>query len=184
MKTIYLIVLSILFVNCGSSKNIDATTNADLNTWLEAREYQIEAAYAMPMNTAAVNAVLNSNILGPGNNSSQVSLIGNPNFVKIDGDSIHAMLPYFGERRMGGAYNSRDAGILVNGLIRDYEQEIKKGMYVITFSARDTEGTESYDFILNLRSNLVADLSIQSSQRTTIHYRGTVDQLKPEESKK
>lgn len=180
MKTLYILIGSFLILSCGSSKDLDATSNETLNEWIHSKQYHIESTYALPFNSTAVSAVLNSTVLGPGINSSQISLIGNPNYLKIDGDSIHADLPYFGERRMGGAYNSRETGVTVDGLLNDYSVETKKGMYIIKFSARDTQGIENYNFILNLSPSLNASISVQSTQRTTIQYRGRVEALEPE----
>ena len=176
MKTIYTLITSLLILSCASSR-VDVRSNESLNQWIDAKQYSLEATTAMPMNTVAVSAVLNSNILGPGNSASQINLIGNSNFLRIKGDSVHASLPYFGERRMGGSYNSRETGITVNGLYKDYKVDTKKGMYVITFSARDTQGNENYDFILNISPSLHADYSVQSSQRSNIHYRGRIEKL-------
>ena len=93
-KTLVLLLVGALMLSCGSRKNVDATTNPELNEWISNRSFEIESNFAMPMNTAAVNAVLNSGILGPGNNSNQISLIGTTNFLKIKGDSIEANLPF------------------------------------------------------------------------------------------
>ena len=164
-------------------KDADATTNAELNEWVNNRNFEIESNFAMPMNTAAVNAVLNSGILGPGNNSNQISLIGTPNYLRIKGDSIEANLPYFGERRMGGGYNTRDAGITIDGLLKDYRVETKRGMYVIRFDAKDTQGNEMYSFILNLSPNQNANMSVNSTQRSNIQFRGRVEAIKEAEDK-
>jgi len=185
MKKVFgLLVVSVLIISCGSMKDADATTNAELNDWVNNRSFEIESNFAMPMNTAAVNAVLNSGILGPGNNSNQISLIGTPNYLRIEGDSIEANLPYFGERRMGGGYNSRDAGITIDGLLKDYRVETKRGMYIIRFDARDTQGNEMYSFTLNLSPNQNANMSVNSTQRTNIQFRGRVEAIEENDSEK
>lgn len=175
------LLMVLILVSCGSSKNRDATTNESLNEWIANKSFEIESDFAMPMNTMAVSAVLNSNILGPGNNSGQISLIGNANYLRIKGDSIYAELPFFGERRMGGGYNSRDTGIHVKDLAKNYKVTTKRGMYVITFSAKDKQGNEAYDFIINLSPNLNADFSVNSTQRTVIQFRGAVAELQAKE---
>ena len=181
MKTLISMVVVLVLISCGSMKDADATTNAQLNEWIADRSFEIESNFAMPMNTTAVNAVLNSGILGPGNNSNQISLIGTSNYVKIKGDSIEANLPYFGERRMGGGYNPREAGITIDGLLKDYQIETKRGMYVIRFDAKDTQGNEMYSFTLNLSPNQNANMSVNSSQRTNIQFRGRVEALEEDE---
>jgi len=181
MKICVCFLMALILVSCGSSKNADATTNKELNEWIADKSFEIESNFAMPTNTTAVNAVLNSNLLGPGMSSGQINLIGNPNYLRIKGDSIYADLPFFGERRMGGGYGQSDGGINIAGLAKDYKVTTKRGMYIITFSARDKKGTEGYNFILNLSPSLTANFSVNSTQRTTIQYRGDVAALKPKE---
>ena len=175
------LLVVLILVSCGSSKNRDATTNEHLNQWIADRSFEIESNFAMPMNTVAVSAVLNSNILGPGNNSGQINLIGNPNYLRIKGDSIYAELPFFGERRMGGGYNNRDTGINIEDIAKDYAVTTKRGMYIITFSAKDKQGNEAYNFILNLSPNLNANFSVNSTQRTVMQFRGAVAELQEKE---
>ncbi|WP_081868491.1 DUF4251 domain-containing protein [Flavimarina sp. Hel_I_48] len=189
--TVLLICFGISLISCGISKNKSTAEGTksekakNVQQWLDAQSYEVNSDFAMPMNTAAVSAVLNSNILGPGNNSAQINLIGNPNFVKIKGDSIYAGLPYFGERRMGGGYNSREMGITVKGLIQDYKTNTKNEATIVTFNADDTQGNENYNFILNIFPNQNVSMSVNSTQRTTIQYRGTIRAIeeKPETKK-
>lgn len=183
MKTLVFTMLTLVLISCGSASQADATSNAELNDWVNNRNFRVESNFAMPMATTAVNAVLNTGILGPGNTGAQISLIGNPNHLTIKGDSINASLPFFGERRMGGGYNNRENGITIDGLLKNYSVETKRGMYVIRFSAKDTQGNEFYDFVLNLSPGLTANMSVNSTQRTNIQYRGTVEAVQePEEN--
>ncbi len=181
MKTFFYTLCILGLISCGSASQADATSNAELNTWIENRAFTIESSYAMPMATTAVTAVLNTGILGPGNTAGQISLIGTPNHLTIKGDSITANLPFFGERRMGGGYNTRESGITINGILSDYQVETKRGMYVITFEARDTQGIENYNFTLNLSPNQNANMSVNSTQRTNMQYRGEVQEVKEPE---
>lgn len=182
MKAFIYTAIVLVLASCGSASQKDATSNPELNELINKREYTIESNFAMPLGTTAVNAVLNSGILGPGSTSNQISLIGNYNFLTIKGDSIKADLPYYGERRMGGGYNSSNTGITIDGLLRDYEVETKKGMYIIRFKAKDTQGNELYNIIVNMSPNMVTNLSVNSSQRTNIQYRGEVEAIKEEDA--
>ena len=180
MKTLIFTMLTLVLISCGSQA--DATSNPELNDWVNERNFTIESDFAMPMTSTAVNAVLSSGILGPGNTSNQISLIGNYNYLTIKGDSIKADLPYFGERQMGGGYNTLETGITIDGLLKNYEVETRKGMYVIRFGARDTQGNESYNFTINLSPSLYANMSINSTQRTNIQFRGTVEAVKEDDA--
>ncbi|MCC4212704.1 DUF4251 domain-containing protein [Leeuwenhoekiella parthenopeia] len=182
MKTLVFTMLTLVLISCGSASQADATSNPELNNWVNNRNFTVESNFAMPMATTAVNAVLNTGILGPGNTGAQISLIGNSNHLTIKGDSISANLPFFGERRMGGGYGTRDNGITIDGLMKNYSVETKRGMYIIRFSANDTQGNEAYDFVVNLSPGLSANMSVNSTQRTNMQYRGTVEAVQEPEA--
>ncbi len=178
MKTLFLILIGGLLVGCGSSQSIEADTAQlqALDELVTQKKFEIISDWASPLTTTSINALTNSGLLPPGSTVNNISLIGNSNHFRIDGDSIDMYLPYFGERRLSGRYGI-DTGIKFKGVYKKYKSEFneKKKRYLIKF---DVEGSEeSYRVILRLSANMKSDISINSNYRTTISYRGTISKL-------
>jgi hypothetical protein len=92
------------------------------------------------------------------------------------GDSISAYLPYFGERRVSGGYGA-NTDISFNGRVKGYEivRDSLKHTYKIDF--RMEQNTEVYDVHLTVFPSRNANLSLNSTQRSTIRYDGVVQEL-------
>ena len=120
MKTIVasFIVLSILF-SCSSAKNSISDTHP-IHSLISSRSFEFTADWASPMVTQSMNSIANSGLIPPGSTISRINLAGNPNYLKVFGDSVSANLPYYGERQFGGGYGSA-TGIEFNGIPEDYE---------------------------------------------------------------
>ncbi len=169
-----------LLVACGSA-TIDSTVSDELlETMITKKSFEIISQSATPQSTTAFNAVANSGLLAPGSTSGLINLIGNTNYLKVHGDSITAYLPFYGERRMGGSYGTKGAGIEFDEVPTNYEiKKEKKNAREIRFTVKDKENkTEVYRVLIYIYPNLNATININSTHRTFMLYRGTASELK------
>src|SRR5690606_17017194 len=110
---------------------------AMVDSLLASREFRIVNQWALPTMSSSMMKLSASGILGPGNSGQRIDLSGNGNYLEIKGDSVRAFLPFFGERQMGGGYNSDGAGIqfdqVANGISFHYDEG--KNIHVVRFRA-------------------------------------------------
>jgi hypothetical protein len=174
---LFVIAISLLG-SCGSSK---ATYTSDdinaLRELVDSKSFEIESNWAYPLPTVGFNSIANAGLLPPGDNATQINLIGNPNYLRIEGDSIKASLPYYGERQISSNYGSANVGILLNGTVKDLAVAFneKKKRYELRFQAN--QDTENYQVAINLFPNKQATMNINSTHRTNISYRGVVNSV-------
>ena len=179
-RCIAIISVFCLLLACGTT-NVGSTTNDEmLESMISQKSFEIIAESATPQNTVAINAVANSGLLAPGNTLGFINLAGNTNYLRAHGDSISAYLPFFGERRMGGAYGSQRGGIEFDGKPSDYTfKKGKKNAHEIRFTINDKENkAEQYRVLIYLFPNLRTTININSTHRTTMMYRGNAFELK------
>ena len=176
MKSFYVLVTiaSLFLMSCSASKS-NATTNeiAVLESIVKNKNFEIESSWAYPQNSTATQQVLNSGLLGPGNSSSAVNLIGNSNFLRISGDSITSYLPYYGERQMQVNYGGGDGAIQFDGLLEDYSvRKNKNSSY--TFSFRVKSKSEGFNCNITIFPNLKSNMILNSTSRFPISYTGNI----------
>ncbi|TXD84058.1 DUF4251 domain-containing protein [Subsaximicrobium wynnwilliamsii] len=175
MKFIYCFVfIALSLFACGSSKSTATPAEIEnLKKMVEQRAFEIESDYAYPVTTTALMSLQNAGLFLDGSNASSVSLIGNPNYLRVKGDSVFAELPYFGEVQMP-SYPSRDNGIHFKTLLEDYEanQNEKSKAYDLKFGANGTD--ESYNVFITLFPNGRSSIRISGSKRNSIEYTGEV----------
>ncbi len=180
-----ILILGCIMISCSSAKNTATTTTQSkaLERMIALKSFQIESNWAHPLVTSSINSISYSGLLPQGSNVSTINLIGNTNYFKMLGDSISMYLPYYGEQRMGGTYNATDVAIQYNGVPKHIEiiKNDKKQVYEINFLAKSNR--ESYRVFITLSPGLTSDISINSSHRTTISYRGVVSKLSEENNK-
>ena len=168
--------------SCGSSQKTAASAiqSQVLEQMVEQKSFQIESEWAQPLNTKAMNSIASSGLLLPGNSGSNISLIANPNYLKVMGDTVAAYLPYFGERQLTARYGVGNA-IEFKGIPDKLKisQNSKKKNYTILFTIK--ENTEVYQVTITLFNSLSSHISINSSQRNVIRYIGKVSELPKEE---
>ena len=178
------VVLGLLVViwGCGSTQNTgnSAIQNRVLEQMVKQKSFQIVSEWAQPMNTNAMNRIAGSGLLLPGNSGSNISLIANPNYLKMMGDSVAAYLPYFGERQLSGGYGVANA-IEFKGLPDKLKTawNSKKETYTISFTIK--EKSEVFQVTITLFNSLASHITINSSQRNFIRYIGKVSELPKEE---
>ncbi|WP_461532659.1 DUF4251 domain-containing protein [Sinomicrobium sp.] len=174
-----LVVLSVFCLSsCGGVKNVSPQDMAALDSLIRSKEFRVESEWANPMVTMAMMKM--GDILGPQNSIQRVSLIGNPNYLEIRGDSVSARLPYFGERKTGGGYDPDGEGIKFDQKISEMDIEFidAKKMYRISFDAR--QRSELYNITLEVFSNKKTNMVVNSSERSLIGFEGSISSIKDE----
>lgn len=177
MNSNYLFIC-VFLITLSSCKPAEYTQNqiTVFETLIKNKSYSIESNIAYPQVTNAMQQVLNSGILRPGNSASAISLIGNSNFLTVSRDSISSYLPYFGERRMNVGYNGSDSAIQLIGVLENYQvKRGKRQSYTISFNAKTK--TESFVVIITLFPNLKSNLELIAIGRSSISYNGHVKAL-------
>jgi len=171
-----LTVILLTIVSCGSSKVYTAQEKASLEKLVTDQNFEIELQWARPLVTNSLNQLANAGLFRPGDNASQINLQGNQNIFKFENDTVSANLPYYGERQMGGGYNSDGGGIDFKTTPKDLtlSKDDDKDYYLMEFNVRDKDSNENYDVSLTLYPSLSAIINIWSSQRNTIQYNGTL----------
>lgn len=151
-----LVILGLLISSCGGAdRNMaDSPQYRELLEEVSDLEFKIENDWADPTQYA------------------RVSLIGNPNQIKFENDSVDVFLPFFGERYAGGGYDSDGGAIQYKGVPQDLQikENPKEGSVLISFEG--SRNTENLEFLITLYSNGVARTSVTSSQREQISYDG------------
>lgn len=180
LKFKHLMVLMVgITIGCGSSSRT-VSSQAQLNQLHElvsSKSFQIQSDWAMPLMTNSMNSISNAGLLPIGSSGSQINLIGNSNFLKVEGDTITAYLPYFGERQMGGGYSNNDNAIQFKGIPENYEvtEDEKTGSKEISFNIANR--TESFKVFITLSPNLSSTINVNSTERFSIRYRGDVERI-------
>ena len=171
-------VASIVLLGCSGSKKVQAT-NPDLDEMISAKKIEFRATAAQPFVTNALSQFSGSGLLPPGSTVGRIDLNGRENFLKIEGDSVSANLPFYGERRMGGGYNN-DTGFNFEGKLKDMKivKEENNKSYRISFQIN--KQTEVLNVRFQLFRSLAATMTIVSTQRTNMGYTGTVRGLEEE----
>lgn len=176
----YFVLFVFVCISCSGSQKIVSPTpkSRALDALVEKGKFEVTSDQASPLLTSSMAAISNSGLLGNGNSAGNINLIGNPNYLKVEGDTISADLPYYGERQMGGGYNS-NAGIKFKGVPQNYSltKNETNQQYQINFQISG-EGAENFTISLILFPNWKSSLQINSSQRTPIRYTGEVQALK------
>ncbi len=178
IKVLFLILCGAC-ISCTVSKNTAETTiqMEALDRLVVSKAFQIESNWANPLVTTSITSIANSGLLPPGSNVNTINLIGNSNYLRMYGDSISMNLPFFGERRLSGGYNSTEVSIAYHGKpdVIEIKKNDKKQVYEIQFSAKTD--SDFHDIFITLSPNLVSNITINSNYRTTISYRGKVSKL-------
>ncbi|ETN95856.1 hypothetical protein P278_15780 [Zhouia amylolytica AD3] len=178
MKSISYIVgliTLVLVYSCGSTQSaVSESDMAALSDLVEGRKFRIESDWADPTVTRAMMQV--GAILGPQNSVARINLIGNDNYLEVRGDSVKSDLPYFGERQMGGGYNTNDIGIKIDEVARDMELHYldSKKKYKMSFKAGNVDTNESYNVVIEIFSNKKTSIIVTSTERNSIRYEGTI----------
>ena len=182
LKSVFLVsILAGLMLSCGSSSKISDGKSKQLDDLVSSKHFEILSDRAFPLATSSLNSISNAGLLPPGSSAGQISLIGNSNYLKVLGDSVAVYLPYYGERQMGGGYDSDGAGIEFEGIPTDVEitKDKDKQRYDIRFKMKDD--SENFNVTITLFPDLTSMINVNSSQRFPIRYSGAVKAIPKDE---
>ncbi len=168
-----LLLISLIFlVGCTSSKELvkRSQSGKDIHELVASKSFKIVSDWANPM---ANSQMLSINFLPNGSSPFAITLVGNNNFLIQEGDSVRAILPFYGEQRFAKAYTD-NAGIEMNGIPENYKLNFdeKKKEYKIHFKMKDK--SEVYNVKIRMYQNLTTKIYVSSSHRSSITYSGRV----------
>ncbi|WP_051286103.1 DUF4251 domain-containing protein [Salinimicrobium terrae] len=149
---------AILLTSCGSFQR-DSSNSIEYIQMLEKvqdLEFEIENEWANPMKYRRVN------------------LLGNPNHIKFEGDSVKVYLPFFGERQFGGGYGSDEGAIQYEGPLKDLRIEERPRKNQIRIFFEGSNDSENLDFSVIVFPNGKTTTLVNSSQRDQINYEGKI----------
>jgi Domain of unknown function (DUF4251) len=109
-----------------------------------------------------------------------IDLTTNPNYVEFQPDFIKSQMPFFGTAFSGVGYRS-DAGLNFEGKPEEFTIEKGKKYYQIKVVVKG--GNDSYRLTLSVYFEGGATLYINSNNRSSISYSGTITAIKKEEKK-
>lgn len=179
ISVLFSLTVVLILSNCGSSQSILKASQykVTVDSLIENREFKVVNQWALPTMSSSMMELSSSGIMGPGNTAQRIDLSGNTSFLEIKGDSVRAILPYFGVRQMGGGYNSDGEGIRFEQVVENisFDYDDAKDRYMIKFRANN--GSESFELILYVFSNKKSSLLVNSSQRDVIRYEGIIREL-------
>lgn len=177
----YIVLLFFIFLTgCASApKQVSPEKYQEFEKLVLNKNYTINSNWAYPMASNSLNQLQNTGLFPIGSNASTIDVSGTSNYFTIKNDSIFADLPYFGERQMGGNYNSSDIGINIKSPLENViSEKDKNGNYIIKLSAKDSKNhTESYRITARLFQNNTTSIFINSSHRTPIQFRGIISKI-------
>ncbi|MFH6603864.1 DUF4251 domain-containing protein [Maribacter algicola] len=104
---------------------------------------------------------------------SSISLVTNPNYLKVVKDSTTAYMPFFGERFAGGGFGEPGA-ITFETIIEDLVVHYNDKKDKITFKFSANNDYDRFGLVLEIGRSGWANLRIRSIDRSTIGYYGRV----------
>ena len=184
MKINGLLMLGVLLLGFSvtGQKTENPDQSAKLDELVASKQFRIESIWARAQGGNAVNAIANANLQPPGSSGNRFNLANNPNYFEMQGDSVRAYLPYFGEFQFGGDhYSNRNSAIDFKGIPRELtiEKNEKKDSYEIAFLI--DRKTETFQVNIKLYPSLKSLITVNSSQRFVIRYDGNVEALPEKE---
>jgi len=108
----------------------------------------------------------------------RISLVTNPNHVKIDQGEADIYLPYFGVVHVPSAGLAGEGGIVFKGTVENYKVEFndKKQRATIKFNTKGKN--DRFDFTLTVYKSGSTNINVSSNNRSGIKYDGKINQLK------
>ena len=184
-STIFTMLFAVLLLvgACGSQKVVyTPSEKAKFEEMVDAASFRLIAEWANPLATRSVSALATAGFLPPGSSPNRINIMASTAFLYVTKDSVHAQLPYYGERQVGNTYNQANVGIQFKGAPKDFKLEYqeKKESYYFAFYIINDQG-EGFNVNGTLFPNLRTTFYINSTQRLTIGYTGRVVDTKTEE---
>lgn len=133
----------------------------EIDALVDSRQYEFKAIRAYPIS------------------GKSIDMTTNPNFFRFQKDTIHSEMPFFGQGYNTTGYGaSNNVGLSFKGEIKNYSLKKEKKSYIIKADVKDD--SNSYSIVLTVYFEGEANLSITSSHRSQISYRGQIDKLETE----
>ncbi len=182
MKTLlkyFIGVLILTAAGCGGAKTAASPEEIEaLDNLVATKSFEINARWARPMASQALNSISNAGLLPNGSNASRVDITGSTSYLRVVDNHVEADLPYFGERQMSGGYDTKRTGIQFEGAPENFQIEpnSKTKGYTMRFSINN--GTENFQVIAQLFPSRSSSLNITGSHRGQIWYDGTLSEYK------
>lgn len=152
--------MAVILISCGSvDQRGDSGKYREMVEKVQDLEFEIENQWANPVKYGRVN------------------LLGNPNYIKFEGDSVDLFLPFFGERHSGGGYGSQGA-IEYEGPLQDLQIEEREDKKRIHIYFQGRQDSEILNFRITIFPNGNTNTSVTSSQRDQIDYDGKIQRIK------
>ncbi|CAM1362174.1 conserved exported hypothetical protein [Tenacibaculum sediminilitoris] len=175
-RLVFFVSMIFVLFSCASSKKVTQAEIDNLNALIQGKSFEIVSEWAEPQVTNSMIQIANAGMLPVGSNVGSINLTGNNNFLKMEGDTVSASLPFFGERQMGGSYGGTDIGVKFKGVPKKMNvTESKANSYKIKFSINDKESpSENYNVTVQVYPSLSTTIYVNSSHKSPIRYRGRV----------
>lgn len=181
MKYLGFIFLLIL-VGCGAaehtSEEVSSQTMIQVKEKVDAKEFKIHWQYAYPKQSGSFSQVvqdlgLNKN----GNTSTAISISNDDYYFELKQDSVSTIIPFYGESHSGNEIASRKTGIEFSGSPKNFNYKAQTTnadtSAKLKFSINDANrASENYRVSLQIFSNGKATMTVSSSRRSSISYRG------------
>lgn len=151
------LTMLVFSVSCGSRNAIGADSREyrQLVERVNERDFEIVNEWANPLR------------------ASRIHLVGNPNYIRFEGDSVEVFLPFFGVRHSGGGYGS-EGGIVYEGPVQNLRIEEMPGRGRVMMSFSGNQKSENLDFNITFFPGGKTNASVNSSQRDRMGYEGRI----------
>ncbi|OZV68452.1 DUF4251 domain-containing protein [Winogradskyella aurantia] len=184
-SVLILFPIAVFLMGCSTTKtSMDKQDQLNklnnISNYIENKQFRFDAEQAFPLQTAAVSDFSNKYLNYTGNNAGRIRLESGY-FLRVEGDSTNAVLPFIGEYRAANYNTASNGNISFNSTVKDYSYEVdtKKNSIQLKFAA--SKGTESFDMFLEIFPNHFSTLYVSSSNRTQIRYTGHIKPLDNED---
>lgn len=133
----------------------EAVLTIKIDSLIDAHDYTFVARSANPMGWTTIHL------------TSRYDL-------SLKNDSVYVHLPYYG-RAYRASFHWNEGGIQLNEPVEEYNVELKKGIYHISFIAANQN--DRYRFRLSVSRSGYASLTVNSNNRQAISFNGILDGL-------
>ncbi|PRX54829.1 uncharacterized protein DUF4251 [Flagellimonas meridianipacifica] len=166
----------VLAVGCASTSAPEITSEQikELDAIVNSKSFEFKARWARPLVTSSLNSVANAGLLPQGSTINNIDLVGNNNYLRMNGDSVVAYFPYFGERQLGGtAYLGSNNAIEFEGVPGNMKINKNEKGYMVAFDIKHK--TETFQVNAQLFPNKKSNININSTHRFPISYIGNFE---------
>lgn len=173
-----IVILTLIISSCKSSFTEEQRNKlVALQTQMNEKSFEFKASTVRPFNTQALNNVANDLLLRTGNSAARINVQGDNYTMKMGEEQVVFSLPFYGERRMGGGYDTSDVGYNFTGDLKSMTSTINEKEKHISYKFMTSNQVETLNVELKVFSPNSAQLNINSSHRTFINYDGSINWL-------